>query len=45
VLWGDSDQVCPAQWGDKLGDYFSNLKFTTAKGRPLRTLRAGRLVE
>jgi pimeloyl-ACP methyl ester carboxylesterase len=30
VLWGDSDQVCPAQWGDKLGDYFSNLKFTTA---------------
>ena len=30
VFWGDSDLVCPAEWGDKLGDYFSNLKFTTA---------------
>jgi pimeloyl-ACP methyl ester carboxylesterase len=30
VFWGDSDSVCPAEWGDKLGDYFSNLKFSTA---------------
>jgi pimeloyl-ACP methyl ester carboxylesterase len=30
VFWGDSDSVCPAEWGDRLGDYFSNLKFSKA---------------
>jgi pimeloyl-ACP methyl ester carboxylesterase len=30
VFWGDSDLVCPAEWGDRLGDYFSNLKFSKA---------------
>ena len=30
VFWGDSDSVCPAEWADRLGDYFSNLKFSKA---------------
>jgi pimeloyl-ACP methyl ester carboxylesterase len=30
IYWGDSDIVCPAEWGDKLGDYFSNHNFSKA---------------
>lgn len=30
VLWGERDPVCPPAWGDRLGEYFSNLKFTIA---------------
>jgi pimeloyl-ACP methyl ester carboxylesterase len=30
VFWGDSDAVCPAEWGDRLGEYFSDLKFSKA---------------
>ncbi|HZJ50110.1 MAG TPA: alpha/beta hydrolase [Actinomycetota bacterium] len=33
VRWGASDKVLKAEWGDRLGDYFSDLDFGVVPGR------------
>lgn len=49
VRWGASDKVLKAEWGDRLGDYFSDLDFGVVPGaatsspmriRPLRSRRS-----
>ena len=32
VLWGADERVLPAAWADKLGDYFTDLEFSTLPG-------------
>ena len=30
IFWGEGDRIAKIEWADKLGDYFSNLKFSPA---------------